>query len=201
VEVREIFQEAENCSLCNYDKIKVPLFDPKNGTKNVKIMFVNERPGRIGTGQSGYVSFDNNDKTANLFKDCFEQLSLDRTQIFITNACICYPDLKEYRDKKPSAKELKNCSHYLKKQVAATNPKLIVTLGMSALNAMKYLFPESKEIRNYKTFKKDIGTVIKDTSPWIYPVYHTSPRVQNSLRKPEQQKKDWLKINELLLDA
>ena len=58
--IDDCFEKAQSCELCYGGKpICVPLPDPKNGKENVDIMFINERPGRVGTGYSGYVSFDN----------------------------------------------------------------------------------------------------------------------------------------------
>jgi len=73
--INQIFEEAKNCDLCfGKNPIYVPKPDPKNGFQDVKIMFINERPGRIGTGKSGYISFDNDDPTANFFRECFYSL-------------------------------------------------------------------------------------------------------------------------------
>jgi uracil-DNA glycosylase family 4 len=183
----------------------VPLFDEKNATSNALIMFINERPGRIGTGASGKVSFDNNDPTAKQFKECFEQLNIPRTKIFITNACLCYPDSENYRDKAPKTSEIDNCQYYLKKEIETTNPKLIVPLGAKALNAIKRFYIKQRnlkdsELKKLQAFKLkyNIGEVIKLKEITIYPLYHTSKQVQNKSRNSEQQKKDWLKIKQLI---
>jgi hypothetical protein len=41
-------------------------------------MFVNERPRRIGTGDSGYVSFDNSDPSVEFFKEYFNDSTAKR---------------------------------------------------------------------------------------------------------------------------
>lgn len=197
MDIDELFVEARDCKLCYKGlPIWVPLPDPKNGKTNVKVIFINERPGRIGTGKSGYVSFDNDDPSARHFKGCFLQLGLTRKEIFITNACICHPQYESYKDKAPSAAELKNCHVWLRKQIAVTNPKLVVTIGAVALKSMKLLFPGSNQLVKYN-LKTNIGEVITDTKPWIYPLYHTSLRARLT-RSTEKQQKDWLKIKEIL---
>ena len=194
--VQRIFDQAKNCNRCYGDTpIYVPYPDPHNAIETAKIMFLNERPGRIGTGESGYVSFDNNDPSANFFKECFFQLSIDRKDIFITNACICHPLYSEYKDTAPRKWELRNCHYWLKKQLDMVQPKLIVTIGSRALDSLKIYFVSSAQIRDFQ-LKYDIGNVIRDTNPWIYPLYHTSLRGRLH-RKAEDQKMDWMRISDI----
>lgn len=109
MDIDTLFIEAHKCKLCYGDApIHVPFPDPKNGKKTVLIMFIKERPGRIGTGKSGFVSFDNNDPSAHHFKDCFFHLKISREKVFITNACICHPETNDYKDTPPKVKEIKN---------------------------------------------------------------------------------------------
>lgn len=197
MDINTCFNKAKTCKLCyGNEPICVPLPDPQNGKKDVEIMFINERPGRIGPGLSGYVSFDNDDPSANHFRECFEQLRIERRKIFITNACICYPQKEGYKDTVPSLQEIKNCQVWLKQQIEIVNPKIIVTIGNIALRAIKIAFPFSKDLKMFR-LSKNIGEVIKDTDIRIYPLYHTSLRARIT-RKAEQQKKDWSKIRDLL---
>lgn len=191
--VQNLFDEAQDCHKCYGDNpIYLPYHDPDNALESAQIMFVNERPGRIGTGDSGYVSFDNNDPSAEFFKACFNQLNLDRKQVFITNACLCHPVFPEYTDKAPKKREIVNCHGWLRRQLTIMQPRLIVTIGNVALQSMRLFFPSSEQLRNYQ-LKKDIGKVIRDTTPWVYPLYHTSRRGRTH-RDAEKQKHDWLKI-------
>jgi len=195
--IQNLFDEVQECHKCyGENPIYVPCPDPKNALESAQIMFVNERPGRIGTGESGYVSFENNDPSAEFFRACFYQLDIDRKQIFITNACLCHPDFPEYRDKAPLRREIVNCHEWLSKQLSIMQPKLIVTIGGIALKSMKLLFPSSEQFKTFQ-LKKDIGKVIRDTTPWVYPLYHTSWRGRTH-RDAEKQKGDWLKIPSII---
>ncbi len=195
--INNVFDEAQVCNKCfDNGKIYVPYPDPKNAREIAKIMFINERPGRRGTGESGYVSFDNNDPSANFFRECFQQLHIDRQQIFITNACLCHPEYDAYIDTKPTPEEVKNCRYWLNRELAIVQPKLIITIGKVALDSLRWLHSSSYQLRRYR-LKIDIGTVIKDTKPWIYPLYHTSQRGRLS-RCAEDQRKDWMKIPVIL---
>lgn len=129
-----VFQEARKCTRCyGTVPLHVPLPDEKNGGINAKVLFLVERPGRVGTGKSGRVSFENRDPTAYFFKELFLSTGISRKEIFITNAVLCHPLIEEYRDALPSAREIKNCIYFLKKQIEYVNPVLIVTLGTRAL--------------------------------------------------------------------
>ncbi|MEW6535054.1 MAG: uracil-DNA glycosylase family protein [Candidatus Auribacterota bacterium] len=193
----QLFADAQKCNRCFGEaEIHVPLPDPKNGKSNALIMFINERPGRVGTGKSGYISFENDDPSANHFRYCFEQLKISREKIFITNACLCYPEINDYNDTTPKIREIRHCHHWLRKQIRIASPKLIVTVGGTALRSMKLLFPNSQQLKAYR-LKDNIGSVINDTTPWIYPLYHTSMRARLH-RNAELQKQDWLKINTIL---
>lgn len=197
MKVDKIFQKAQKCKLCYGNvPIYVPLPDPNNGKTNVKIMFVNERPGRIGTGKSGFVSFDNKDPSASHFRDCFLQLGLSRKEIFITNVCLCHPKFAGYIDKTPSIREIKNCHFWLKKQIEAVKPKLLVTIGSIPLKSLRLLFSKSDQLKRFK-LKYNIGESIKETKPWIYPLYHTSLKARLT-RNTKKQRRDWLKIKEAL---
>ena len=195
--IQEVFNKAQDCQKCYGDNpIHVPYPDPKNAQESAQVIFVNERPGRIGTGESGYVSFDNDDPSAEFFRACFNQLNLDRKDIFITNACLCHPDFPGYTDKAPSKKEIINCHHWLGEELSILQPKLIVTIGGTALKSMRLFFAFSEQLKTFQ-LKKDIGKVARDTQPWIYPLYHTSLRGRIH-RTAEEQKDDWLKIPSIL---
>jgi DNA polymerase len=195
--IQKLFDKAQDCHKCyGENPIYVPYPDPNNAQETAQIMFVNERPGRIGTGGSGYVSFDNSDPSAEFFKECFNQLNLDRKQVFITNACLCHPVFPEYNDKAPTKKEIVNCHEWLDRQLSIMQPKLIVTVGSIAFKSLTLLFSSSEQLKHYQ-LKKDIGKVISDTTPWVYPLYHTSWRGRIH-RNAEKQKLDWLKIPSIL---
>lgn len=168
----------------------VPQTDPKNGLEgdNIILMFINERPGRVGPGNTGLISFDNPDPTANRFKRLFNMLEIDRKKIFITNACIFYSSELTYRDKVPNKEEISLSTAILKDQLKRINPKIIVPMGNFARNMLKKVYLENEELRSYR-LKQKIGSSIKN-EPLIYPLYHTSNRATIS-RQEIDQETDW----------
>jgi len=196
-EILKIFNEAKSCRRCYGDTpLHVPLPDEKNGGVGAKILFLVERPGRVGTGKSGQISFENEDPTAQFFKDLFSGINTDRRDIFVTNAVLCHPIIAGYRDSPASPKELKNCLYFLERQIRTIRPELIITLGAKPLQAVKYLYPHRVTLREFK-LKKNIGEVIADELPFIYPLYHTSLRARVT-RPASQQREDWSKIPRIL---
>lgn len=187
----------EQCLTANGGRpVVIPRPDNQNGSEGAKVLFVNERPGRIGPGKSGRISFDNEDPTARWFRELCSITGLDRKEIFITNACLYYPDDPQYKDKPPTASELKCCAPILKDQILRIHPQIIVPLGNTALKALRYVFPDSRELRQFR-LRHNIGALITDTNPPIYPVYHTSARARVTRGKKEQEG-DWRKIQTVL---
>jgi uracil-DNA glycosylase family 4 len=197
--LKEIFCEAKYCQRCYPgEKIYVPLPDPKNSDGKSEILFINERPGRIGTGQSGYISFDNDDPSANFFRECFQLAGLARNNVFITNACLCHPSFEGYTDTAPKLRELKNCHFWLQKQIEIAQPKLIITVGRVAFESvLRYL--DQWPISSRTKFLDAVGKVVRNTNPWVYPLSHTS-RLGRVNRKAELQKQDWLNIPKVITE-
>ena len=195
--IKEIYDEAKKCHKCYPgSSIHVPTPDPNNSGIEAEIFFLFERPGRIGTTKSNLVSFDNEDPTAKSAKKLLEIAGIDRRDIFIANAVFCHPCDDAYRDKPPNMGNIKNCSTYLRKLIDTVQPKLLITIGTSALKAAKYLYPHCTELKNFK-LKNNIGTVITENKPTIYPLYHTSRLAQNT-RKENEQIDDWKQIPKIL---
>lgn len=199
-EILTIFIEAKSCRRC-YGNIPlhVPLPDEKNGGVGAKILFLVERPGRVGTGKSGRISFENKDPTAEFFRDLFLSIRIDRKNIFITNAVLCHPIVAGYKDTPASTRELRNCLYFLERQIKAIRPKLIITLGTKPLRAIKYLCPHRITLKKFE-LKNNIGKVITDELPFIYPLYHTSLRARLT-RPANKQREEWSKIPEILRKA
>jgi DNA polymerase len=204
--IDKLYKEAKKCpkrKLCYGNssiEISVPSPAKEFGRNKVKILFINERPGLKGTTKSGEVNPNNDDPTAKLFRNLFEPLGICKKRIFSTNACLCIPTNDYTKNKSPSAKQVRNCSELLKKQIEILNPKLIVTLGNWGRKALGYCLKESETLKEMKKFRlgKDVRKKhFKFDEFIVYPLYHTSPRTLGR-RSEKEQKKDWGKIKVLL---
>ena len=117
------------CDLCKGAKNGVP----GEGSPEAEVMFIGEAPGfhedrqgRPFVGPAGQ-----------FLNELLTSVGLDRSTVFITNVVKHRPP--ENRDPLPN--EIAACSDYLTRQIAAINPKVIVTLGRFS---MARFFPGAK---------------------------------------------------------
>lgn len=188
-------QYEDECKTFNGGPIDIPKPDPKNGVPgkdDITLMFINERPGRLGAGKSKLISSENNDPSARRFKHLFDTLDIDRKKIFITNACIYYPMREDYRDKPPTIKEINFSVKILEDQIKRVKPRIIVTLGTTALRTLKKIYPELRHVK----LKTHVAKPISNPR-LIFPLYHTSNRAAIT-RKEKDQKRDWRHLKKLI---
>lgn len=184
----------EGCEKFNNGPIHIPKIDLKNGVpgNDIILMFINERPGRIGPSKSDLVSFENQDPTARRFKRLFDILKIDRKKILITNACIYYPVRTNYTDTPPTQKEIIFSASILSDQIKRVNPKIIIPLGNVALKTLKLIIPELKKIR----LKTSVAKLVKGDR-MIFPLYHTSNKATIT-HNEEKQIKDWQNLKNVM---
>lgn len=191
-------QYRKQCEKCNYGKkVVIPANDPANGQygDKIDILFVNERPGPTAV-KTGFISFENPDGSARRFKRLFEKVFglKYRKKIFITNAVLWCPKIKNYRNTAPTATEVQDGSKILLDQIKKIKPKIIVAIGRSALNALNFCFNDIVLNNTREERLEDIvGSVIIVKPYKIIPLFHTSPlNIRN--RSESEQLKDWRKM-------
>jgi uracil-DNA glycosylase family 4 len=78
-----------------------------------------------------------NEDIKQYFKDLIDMSELDSSDIFIINAVACVTTRKD-RDniiqRIPSKKECNNCKCFLNQAIKIVNPRIIISLGATALN-------------------------------------------------------------------
>lgn len=106
---------------------------PGEGNPEAEVMFIGEGPGyhedrqgRPFVGPAGA-----------FLNELLASIGLDRSSVFITN--VVKHRTPENRD--PLPEEIDACADYLQRQIAAINPKVIVTLGRYS---MAIFFPTAK---------------------------------------------------------
>ena len=154
-----------------------------NGSPKARIMFIGEAPGRKGADRTR-VPFSGDQSGANLDR-FLQSINLQREQIFITSAALCNPRTESGANRKPTQKELSNCSHFLRRTIELIDPKVIVTLGSVALEALKRI--QYHEL-NLKESAAQIHSWQERT---LVPIYHPSPQVLASHRREAQQLLDY----------
>jgi uracil-DNA glycosylase family 4 len=154
-----------------------------NGSANARVMFIGEAPGRKGADRTR-VPFSGDQSGAN-FDRFLSSIDLKREQIFITSAALCNPRSASGANRRPTQKEIANCSYFLKRTIEAVNPRVIVTLGSVALEALKRI--------HYHDFnlKMSAATIQTWAERVLVPIYHPSPQVIASHRREGEQLRDY----------
>lgn len=118
--LREVALEVSTCSKCNLCKGRTKAV-PGEGNINAKILFIGEGPGfhedrqgRPFVGPAGQ-----------FLDELLASINLKRSDVFITNVVKCRPP----NNRDPLPEEIRACSNYLDRQIAAIKPQVIVTLG------------------------------------------------------------------------
>ena len=124
--------EVRQCTACGLCKQRTKAV-PGEGALKSGIMFIGEGPGfhedrqgRPFVGQAG-----------KLLEEMLAAVGLRREQVFITNVVKCRPP----GNRDPQPDEIAACSEYLDRQLAAIDPRIIVTLGRFS---MARFFPGAK---------------------------------------------------------
>jgi len=157
-----------------------------NGRVGARVMFVGEAPGRQG-GDRTRVPFSG-DQSGRNFSRYLASIGLSRDQIFITNAALCNPRSETGANRKPTREEVSNCSEFLRRQVEAVGPRVVVTLGAVSLAALR-----SVEYHRL-TLKENVGEVHAWGGRLLVPLYHPSPQVLASHRREAAQLEDYKSV-------
>ncbi len=131
----KLVSEAQCCQLCPDLRERTAVLSELNGSLTPKVMFIAEAPGRQGADRTR-IPFSGDRSGAN-FGALLESIGLERKDIFITNAVMCSPRSVTGANRKPARSEMQNCSSFLRRQIELLAPKVLVTIGTVALEALK----------------------------------------------------------------
>ena len=180
---QELVKEAAGCTLCPAMCGRSAVLSELNGSPNARIMFVGEAPGRKGADRTR-VPFSGDQSGANLDR-FLGSINLTRKEIFITSAALCNPRSESGANRRPTQKELSNCSSFLRRTIELVNPRMIVTLGSVALEALK-------RIQYHELSLKTAAAQIHEWNERVLvPIYHPSPQVLASHRREAEQLGDY----------
>lgn len=164
-----------------------------NGSVDARVMFIGEAPGRKGAEHTR-IPFSG-DQSGRNFDRFLASIGLKRSEIFITSAAMCNPRSPSGANRRPAASELRNCSDYLRRIIELIDPRVIVTLGGVALEALRLI--EGHDFN----LKHDAARVHSWNQRKLVPLYHPSPQVLITSRDEKAQLEDYrvvaATINEL----
>lgn len=178
-ELSQVGKEVTACTLCELHFSRKNAV-PGEGPSDSDIVFIGEGPGfheneqgRPFVGAAG-----------KFLEELLGKIGMKRDQVFITNVVKCRPPSN--RDPKPE--EVETCvSRYLERQLAAIDPKVIVTLGRYS---MGYFIPNVKI--------SDVhGQSFHVRGKLVIPMYHPAAALHQGSLKPVLEK-DFARIPELI---
>lgn len=174
--ITNIGEEAllcKKCSLCEYRQNVV--FG--EGNLDAELMFVGEGPGEDEdkTGRP-FVG-----KAGELLDKIIVAMGLSRESVYIANVLKCRPP----GNRNPSDEEVTSCVPYLKRQIFALKPKVIVSLGAIASS----FFSENKiKISSIR------GSFFEWNNIKIMPTFHPA----YLLRNPSDKKLVWYDVQKVM---
>jgi DNA polymerase len=92
-----------------------------NGSINADVMFIGEAPGYYEDVKG--IPFVG--RAGKIFDELLQSIELLREEVYVCNILKCRPP----NNRNPLEFEIKSCTPYLDRQIAAIKPKVIVTLG------------------------------------------------------------------------
>ena len=155
-----IAEEVRQCTKCPLCEGRVHAV-PGEGPPTADVIFVGEAPGRNEDLQ-GMPFVGEAGRNLDSF---IREAGMNRNSIFITNSVKCRPP----SNRRPNRRELDTCYQYLRRQIEAINPRMIVLLGDVAL---KQFFPEAQLSRVH-------GRVLQSQRRSYFPTYHPAAVIYN----------------------
>ena len=125
--LREKISSIENCNLKDNSK-KLVLGD---GDINSPLMLIGEAPGKL-EDNNGY-SFQG--EIGSLLKKMLLAINIKKDKVYTTYSINFRPP----EDRKPTSREIKRYSIFLKEHISIINPKIIVLMGSTAMEAVTNL--------------------------------------------------------------
>ena len=165
--LEEIKKDCEQCEKCELCKTRTNIVFGV-GNANAKLMFIGEAPGQK-EDESGIPFVGAAGKLLDKYLDA---VGIAREDVYIANILKCRPP--KNRDPLPAEEDM--CIGYLREQVLAIRPKVIVCLGRIAA---KKLIDE-----NYRITRQH-GTWVKKGDIWMTAIYHPSALLRDVTKRPE----------------
>jgi uracil-DNA glycosylase family 4 len=175
--------EAAACTLCPAMCERTAVLSELNGPVDARVMFIGEAPGRKGADRTR-IPFSG-DQSGKNFERFLSSIGLTRAEIFITSAALCNPRKPSGANRRPTAAEIGNCSDFLRRTIALIDPRVIVTLGGVALDALKSIHYHELNL------KEHAGKIHRWQGRVLVPLYHPSPQVLITSRKEAAQLRDY----------
>ncbi len=174
--LKEKISNIDNCELKNHATQLVF----SDGTSESQLMIVGEGPGQkedeLGKPFVGDAGM--------LLNKMLMAIKIDRNKVYITNVVNYRPP----NNRKPEPAEITRYSNYLREHISIIDPKILILMGSSAMEA---LFGSKIRISKERGAWKEVIVNQKTylTIITFHPAY--------LLRQPDQKKYSWLDLKEI----
>lgn len=182
-----LIAEAASCMRCDRMRDSARILSRAAGNLNAELFFVGEAPGRLGADATG-IPFHGDRSGAN-FEDLLSFAGITRQDIFVTNAVLCNPRNSSGNNATPDQLERANCQDFLRRQIMLVDPKIVVAIGATALEALGGIE------RHDLTLKENVRTLNWWFNRQLIPIYHPSAQAMLS-RSAANQRSDYQFIAE-----
>ena len=170
INLKQEINSIEDCKLKN-NAAKLVFGD---GNIQSSIMIVGEGPGQkedqLGKPFVG--------DAGNLLNKMLKAIKIEREKVYITNVVNYRPP----NNRKPEQSEIYRYSEYLKKHISIIDPKILILMGSTAMEA---ILGSNKKISKERGLWKEV--IIKQNSYKTIVTFHPA----YLLRKPDQKKFSW----------
>jgi DNA polymerase len=176
--LKQIAQEVSACQKCplHFGRKRAV---PGEGPADAAIMFIGEGPG-FYENESGRPFVG---AAGKFLEELLGTIGMRREQVFIGNVVKCRPP----GNRDPQPEEINACADYLDRQIAAINPKVIVTLGRFS---MARFLPNAK-ISTVHGQSYQVGGRL------VVPMYHPAAALHQPSLKADVEK-DFAKLPDLI---
>jgi len=188
-EFDQLCDRVRYCTKCPRMDGSLRVLNRAAGPIDAPIMFIGEAPGRLGADTLG-IPF-HGDRAGHNFEELLKQAGIDRALVFVTNAALCNPKDDKGNNATPNRQEARNCSGHLRAQIDLIQPRVIVTLGAVALEALKNIEDHGLELQ------RDVRTANKWYGRLLVPLYHPGQRAMIH-RSMANQRSDYQFVGERL---
>ena len=176
LDLKEQINSIENCNLKNNSKNLIL----GEGNINSSIMLIGEAPDKI-EDSSGFLF---QGESGDLLNKMLLAINIKRKDIYSTYSVNYRPP----EDRKPNSQEIKRYSVFLKQHISIINPKIIILMGSTAMEAVTGI---NTRISNERGKWQEI--ILKNKT---YPLMITfSPSYL--IRFPENKKYSWIDLKKI----
>ena len=173
IKLKNLKQEINSIEDCKLKKNATRLVFADGNIQSL-IMIVGEGPGQkedqLGKPFVG--------DAGNLLNKMLKAINIEREKIYITNVVNYRPP----NNRKPEQSEIYRYSEYLKKHISIIDPKILILMGSTAMEA---ILGSNKRISKERGLWKEV--IIKQNSYKTIVTFHPA----YLLRKPDQKKFSW----------